>query len=413
MIRKVVKSLAELGLSPRWLIARQWVAGKLSPAHATGKMENILFSFPYQSVGDVVLVVTLLEQIHALWPSAAIDVLLGETMAELVRAIPYVRSVVVVSRSKPGRPIQVAYDQIRKIQDAWKRGACSILYDLAIAPRWDSLDNLFSAYGAFLSAAPVRCGYLGTYGNPESANPMLTHVARGGTHEHEADRYTRLLGRCGLFPTQSSTSISTCPVHTLIDLAAARAGAAILPVDQPFFLVAPGATSPKRMWPVDAFAETARALQRHYHWVPVVMGGPSDKPLCDELAAKIGDGALSIAGSTSTLQMLDVMAASRLLLGNDSGPAHLSGALDRPTCVISPFPLSSSIDHHNNPKRFHPLGTRTLVFQPATPLEGCVDTCDSTSAHCILQIPASVVLGAVCEHLEREKEPDAISERGR
>jgi hypothetical protein len=149
------------------------------------------------------------------------------------------------------------------------------------------------------------------------------------------------------------------------------------------------------MWPIDRFAEVGRELFSRYGMLALIIGGPADQALCEGLREDIGFGAHSVAGKTSTLQMLDLISAATIFVGNDSGPAHISGALGVETFTISPFPLSSTVDHVNSPRRFRPLGPRVHVFQPIYPFPPCSLACVMNEAHCILQVSAREVLDRI------------------
>jgi len=65
--------------------------GKLPAASRNSdRIDSILFSLPYHSVGDTILALPLLDLIHETYPHAAIDFLVGAGMASLLCEIPYV-----------------------------------------------------------------------------------------------------------------------------------------------------------------------------------------------------------------------------------------------------------------------------------------------------------------------------------
>jgi ADP-heptose:LPS heptosyltransferase len=92
----------------------------------------------------------------------------------------------------------------------------------------------------------------------------------------------------------------------------------------------PGAGTPRRMWPVERFAELARGLRPDFDGV-VVLGSPAETALCDALAAQAG--AVSLTGRPLCL-VAALLARSSLYLGNDSGLAHLAAAQGCPAVSI-------------------------------------------------------------------------------
>lgn len=92
----------------------------------------------------------------------------------------------------------------------------------------------------------------------------------------------------------------------------------------------PGAGTPRRRWPVERFAELARALRPDFDGV-VVLGSPAEAVLCDALAAQAGG--LSLTGRPLCL-VAALLARSHLYVGNDSGLSHLAAAQGCPAVSI-------------------------------------------------------------------------------
>ena len=92
----------------------------------------------------------------------------------------------------------------------------------------------------------------------------------------------------------------------------------------------PGAGTPRRRWPVERFAELARALRPDFDGV-VALGSPAEAALCDALAAQAG--AVSLTGRSLCL-VAALLARSQLYVGNDSGLSHLAAAQGCPAVSI-------------------------------------------------------------------------------
>lgn len=404
MLKAKIRGALAIGITPAALILRVAFLRTLHrlPGAVTrtpAKIQRIFFSFPYHSVGDLILSLTLLDRIHDHWPAAEIDFAVGASMAPLVDAIPYVHRTFSLPRATTRQPWRTAYAEIRNQTRLFQTEIAGTEYDLAIAPRWDSADSFFSAYLAYLTGAPLRCGYSGiSDGGAPQVDRLLTVAAKDGANEHESLRYTRLLGRCGFEPEgvvgEQESHRTIRALTTIAQTREPRGEHATAPVRGSYVVFSPGATNGRRMWPAERFAEVGRALHQRFGLTTIVIGSPADVPLCQKLASSIGDTALSMAGKTDPLQMLDLIAGARLFLGNDSGPAHIAGGLGIPTLVISPFPASCTADHPNSPRRFRPAGPHVTVLQPQTPLPSCAPTCLQNAPHCILQISTEEVLAS-------------------
>ena len=103
-----------------------------------------------------------------------------------------------------------------------------------------------------------------------------------------------------------------------------------------FFALCPGAEyGPAKRWLPERFAEVAKRVRVETGCQWVLVGGPADKPICDEIAAKIGSQVMNLAGKTTLRELCCVLAQCKLLLTNDTGPMHLASALG--TRVVAIF----------------------------------------------------------------------------
>lgn len=419
VLKAALKSVMGTGIVPRLLIARVNILrslGKLPKARTepSATIRRIFFSFPYHSVGDLILSLTLVDRIHERWPEAKIDVAVGALMGTIVEELPYVSRTFRLTRTRFRQSWIAAYAELSNATELFRAEIADTVYDLAVAPRWNSDDSIYSGYLAYLTGAPIRCGYSERSGGGSvGADRFYTIAAPGGANEHETLRYTRILSRCGLEPG-SEIHFAQNPIRALesiVERRKARGVKMAAPFKGKYVVFSPGATNPRRMWPITRFAAIGRALEERFGLSVVVIGGPSDIGLCKQLADAIGTNAYSMAGKTDPVQMLDLIADAVLFLGNDSGPAHIAGGLGVRTIVISPFPSSCTVDHTNSPLRFRPAGPRVHVLQPTVATAPCFPTCQQNRQHCILQVSTEDVQ-AVLDSLVCDK-PDFASDNQR
>lgn len=378
-------------------------AGKLPrPARTpfSSQIRSILFSYPYHRVGDFVLSITLLERIHARWPEAVIDVAVGNALGDLAEALPFVRNVYRIKASTKAKFTPMVLEEMRTAIEVYRREIASTAYDLAIAPRWDSSNSFLGDHLAYLTGAPVRCGYSGQVdGGSKAYDHFLTHVAQGGQFEHESQRHSRLLARCNL-ERESDVPVDLIGqrLPSLVQMVEQRRSAGVAlprPVPEAYVVLAPGAMQRERMWPLANFTALGRHLLQEQELRIVLLGGPGERELCETLRSSLGEHAVSLAGVTTPLQAVDVIAGAQLYIGNDSGLGHIAGALGIETLIVSPFPLSSQADDPRSPQRFRPLGPHVQVVQPRSPLAPCTVTCNSVEPHCILQVTPQEVIAAI------------------
>lgn len=414
-IKRVKSALGQIvgfGVSPRVLIARIAVLRSLKllpqPRVApTKEIKRIFFSIPYHRVGDVVLSFTLLDRIHDRWPDAEIDVAVGSSMGSLVGAIPYVERVFPLKQSGIRNQRRIAaYLEIRNATRLFKRDIAGIDYDMAVAPRWDSFDSFFSAHLAYLTGAPIRCGYSGrSDGGSAEVDRFYTVAGAGGATEHESLRYAQLLSRCGLEASYAENlDAPERPIRALQQIAASRLAAATAmrsPVSGQYAVLSPGATKSWHIWPASRFAEIGRVLYVEYGIRSLIVGSPQDLAICTEVSDRIGSSAILMAGKTNVLQLLDLVTGAALFLGNDSGPGHIAGGLGIKTIVVNPYALMCPMDYKDGPQRWKPPGKDVHMLQPEFSIEPCIDgICRHPEAHCILQVSTEQVLAVLRRVME-------------
>jgi ADP-heptose:LPS heptosyltransferase len=378
----------------------------------TVQSQRILVTLPYNSVGDLVLSIRFLEHLHALWPEAVIDVVVGSRMASLFQHIDFVGRVIGFTPS-PSSPPLARYRDTFRLLDLVRREDLAGAYDVAIDPRWDSDGYAYLARAlVYLTGAKTRIAYSGHVdGIDPSLDLFLTHASEGGRGEHELLRKLRLPLRAGL--TNSDVNADAVLQLSASVIALAKCNqmprdkvfqeAGFLPQER-FGILSPAATNPRRIWPLEEVAITVRALHRQYSLRFLVIGTSGDSSLAEQLVAMQPEIMMHAAGKTDIHVLPALLAHAALFIGNDSGPAHLAGILGINTVVISPFPLSCEIEHVNAPARFHPCGPRVRVVQPKYPLPPCDTTCAMEKAHCIRQITAAQVISVCAELLDKGHE---------
>lgn len=115
----------------------------------------------------------------------------------------------------------------------------------------------------------------------------------------------------------------------------------------PFVVIAPGASTPDRRWPVQRFAEVVKALSTIVDFEFVVIGSMAEKHIGEELNQLIPVS--NLAGRLSLLESLFILSKATLLFSNESAPIHMAATVGTPSVCISqgnhfgrwnPYPIS-------------------------------------------------------------------------
>jgi ADP-heptose:LPS heptosyltransferase len=144
-------------------------------------------------------------------------------------------------------------------------------------------------------------------------------------YQHEALRWLEVVGLAG-----ATGDVRARLAVTEDDLAAAEGALAGLP--RPIVTLHPGATDARRRWPAAGFAEVAAKLAADGVGVAVV--GTADEA---GLVAGVADGNPGVRPLLDVLDLsglIGVLAASDVVVANDSGPRHLAEAVGTPTVGV-------------------------------------------------------------------------------
>jgi heptosyltransferase II len=271
-------------------------------------------------LGDAVMSLPAIRAIRGVFPHAHIAVVARPWVADLYsretsidRVIPYTAQ----------KGLRAKRDFAARLRN--HRFDCAIL-----------LQNAFdAALMAWLAGIPERIGY-----NRDARGILLTRAIPvpepGDIPRHERFYYLELLRRAGMlerFPLSEEIRLEGIPDSR----AAGEQHFRSLNIAGPVLGISPGAAyGTAKQWPPERFAESARLLAPSFASA-AIFGSASEKSLCEQVAAAIrqqGLPAHNLAGATTLREFIDLAAACRLFLTNDSGAMHIASALGVPTVAI-------------------------------------------------------------------------------
>lgn len=103
----------------------------------------------------------------------------------------------------------------------------------------------------------------------------------------------------------------------------------------PRIALIPGAArGPAKQWPADHFIALGQRLSESLACSILILGAPSEKELCERVARAIGPSARNLAGATGFTEWVALLAASALVVANDSGGMHVAAAVDTPVVAL-------------------------------------------------------------------------------
>jgi lipopolysaccharide heptosyltransferase I len=114
----------------------------------------------------------------------------------------------------------------------------------------------------------------------------------------------------------------------------------------------PGATVEAKKWPIENFAALADKVYKKYQCSIAVVGVEAEQETAEKLQALTDVPVISLAGKTNVRQLIATLAGAKIVVSNDTGPAHIAAALGVPMVLI--FGLT-------NPSRVGPYGRPQTV----------------------------------------------------
>jgi heptosyltransferase II len=278
-------------------------------------------------IGDAVMSAPALRRLRTSFPGAHITLLAPPRTAELFEDSPYLDELFPYHRSQKG--VSAFFDAVKSIR---RRDI-----DLAVL-----FQNAFeAALLTMLGGVPLRIGFA-----EQGRSAMLTHrLRRGAQHRgrHQVHDYLDIVAECERAcmrtpapePPQSLPVLTASPrqIEAARELLPQAGTESSLPL---LITLNAGATnSQAKQWPPERFAALADRLTQTTGGRIALIGAASER----ETAQNVIDcmkttGAQNLAGKSSMPALLGLLALSDLVVSNDTGPAHISAALGRPTLTL-------------------------------------------------------------------------------
>jgi heptosyltransferase-2 len=257
-----------------------------------------------QWIGDAVMTEPLMRRLAARGERLTVGAL--PWVAPVYRAMPQVGEVIEFPFQHGGLQFKARRAIAKQVQ-----GRFDAAYVLP--------NSLKSALLPFLASIPKRVGYLG-----EARVGLLTHRLKNPKNKPPMVAfYSALSGEPGVESDRPQLQLGADQIDAAMGRLGLQRGG--------YYVFAPGAEfGPAKRWPAAHFAELARALS-----LPVVLlGSGKEAALCEEIGAAAPGHCRNLAGKTSLMEALCVIAASQSVVSNDSGLMHVAAAFGVPQVAV-------------------------------------------------------------------------------
>jgi lipopolysaccharide heptosyltransferase I len=273
------------------------------------------------ALGDVVHAIPVAAALRRAFPDARIDWLVSAKHREILDLVPVIdRRLVINDRgdTSGGLSLLAAIGELRRAR-----------YEVAI----DLQGLIKSAVLARSSGAPRVVGFSSRYARERVARLFYTDVydpGGGGLFDpretrHVVDINLGLLSVLGIsepsreFPIEDAdTDIARQARHD--------AGG-------PYALLNPGAAWPNKRWPPVRLAAIATELRARHGLRSIVLWGPGEEKLANEVVAG-ADHAAIVSPRTTIADLAALARRAALMVSGDTGPTHIAAALGTPIVGI-------------------------------------------------------------------------------
>jgi heptosyltransferase-2 len=282
-------------------------------------------------LGDVVLATALLQNLHAAYPSAKIDILVRQGADELFADHPYINEVHVWNKKKNKyqhlfQVIQtirrIKYDVVINVQRYLATGIITVLSGAKKTIGFDKnpLSFLFSEVVAHQFGAAAQAAEAG--GRAAAAGGAAAQNSNSASL-HETSRNHALLA-----------SLTTAPVaKPALYPSAANFAAVQKWQGAPYICMSPGSVWETKKMPAKNWIDLINAVPTNY--TIYLMGAPNETALCAEiLSGSSRGGVFNIAGQLNLLEAAALIKGAHLNYVNDSAPMHLASATNAPVAAI-------------------------------------------------------------------------------
>jgi heptosyltransferase-2 len=269
-------------------------------------------------IGDTVMAQPLFIRLHQQSPGLQLDALAPPWVAPVLQRMPQIGRIIANPFAHGELSLPARYRLARQLAQAGYQRAY-------ILP-----NSLKSALIPWLAGIPERVGFTGEarYGLINRRH-QLDPIAL----PQMSERFAQLAEDPGAalprpLPLPRLASSHAQQAQTLAALGIAR--------PEKVAVFCPGAEyGPAKRWPARHFATLADALsgQGYAVWL---LGSPKDRAIGDEIVRLTSPGSapINLCGITSLAQAIDLIAASSVVVCNDSGLMHVAAALDRPLVAL-------------------------------------------------------------------------------
>lgn len=288
-------------------------------------------------MGDVVLTTPVFSAIKEQRPDWKVGVLVSREYGDLVRANPFVDEVFLYDKDGSEKSLLGNWRFISRLRKS--------KYDAAVHFHPRSRMHWIS----FLAGIPVRIGY--RHKNFRRLTHRLPYdKPKGGRHEAECNfDLLKLLG---------IEKPGALKLHVPLQEEFRASVETKLASLKRFVVVHPSASSPSKIWLSEYFSQVADHIFERFKAGAVLIGSTADQKFTEAVKSRMKSEPLDLTGRLGVGELPWLFKKAKLVISNDTGPAHVAAAVGTP--VLSIFGRNRP---GLGPDRWRPMGPASYFLQ--------------------------------------------------
>jgi ADP-heptose:LPS heptosyltransferase len=274
------------------------------------------------AIGDLMFSLPALDALRAAYPGAEITLLGAPWHVDFLRHRPSPVDRCLAVPASEGVWLPAGAEESPDELESFFAQAKEERYDVAVQ---------LHGGGRFSNPFVSRLGARVTVGMRADDAPALDRWVRYVYYHPEVLRYLEVMRLVGAEPVTLEARVNiTGADRAEADALLAEMG---MGAGQPFAVLNPGATDPRRRWPVPQWAEVGDALARAGASV-LVSGDGTDVGRADAVVSAMRAPGRAVAGRLSLGGLVGLLDRAAVVVSNDSGPLHLARAVGTATVGI-------------------------------------------------------------------------------
>lgn len=323
----------------------------------------------WSAMGDIIISTALFEDIHKAFPEASIDLNILPPWDRLFQGDPRFNEIISVDLRKTEKGMKGFWRWVREVR---KRN-----YDLIVDLQTNDRSRwLMIALHLSGCQVPYRIGN-------HSGFPYNISRREGQAPLHSYDIQRAALAEAGI-PQAVLRPKLYVPVESQqrVELMMTEHGLRA----QDYALLLPGcqAAGWLKRWGSENYAALAKLLRANGIAKTIIIGGPDEMDECEKIQQAVGeDWLINLCGKTQIPDIVPFAQSARLMVGNDTGTAHVASCADRPMVVVC---------GPTDPNRVKPVGENVIALQADLNCINCYCKKPCDHHRCMKEITPQMVL---------------------